>query len=116
MQTRKKFEKKVYVYTNLSCTAHLLIHLKEWYDIRIVKFAEFYESIWDHMLHNTLKISHCTGETKHKILHSRRNRSVYSVYGQRETTVDVLTKVHVQLSFFWKSHRVFKKIPKSVDA
>ena len=37
----KKKKKK-----SLSCTAHLLTHLKEWYDyFSIVKFPESYESI-----------------------------------------------------------------------
>ena len=64
MQKMKKFE-NLKKNTSLSCTAHLLIHLKELYDyVHIAKFSEPYESIWDHMLHYTLKISHCTGETQ----------------------------------------------------
>ena len=105
----KKFEKlkKKTKTTSLSCTAHLLIHLKEWYDyFHIVKFPERYKSIWDHMLHYTQKMSHCIRETQTQT-HNRRNRSVYWVYGQRETTADILTKLHAQLSFFWKSRRVF---------
>ena len=64
---KKKFakKKKKKKNTSLSCTVHLLIHLKEWYDyFHIVKFPESYESIWDHVLHYTLQINHRTRGTQ----------------------------------------------------